>query len=69
MGLYVYTGPPILAPASFRNPEWIPGNNPRSISERIPDNQPRSNSDRMPRNKPRSILDRTQPPSRHKDPS
>lgn len=55
MGLYVYTGPPILAPASFRNPEWIPGNNPRSISENISDNNPRS------------IPDRIQQPSRHKD--
>lgn len=35
MGLYVYTGPPILAPAPFRNPEKIPGNNPRRISDRI----------------------------------
>lgn len=55
MGLYVYTGPPILAPASFRNPEGISGNNPPSIPEGIPGNNPRSNPKRIPGNNPPSI--------------
>lgn len=69
MGLYVYTGPPILAPASFRIPEWISGNNPRSIPKRIPGNNPPCIPEEFPTPIRAAFPTAPQQPFRHKDSS